>query len=114
MSAFSEYVTSTAFHLRLSKVQIECLCQIHQLGHTWLLLTTFNALAGKGLVRRDMTAKADHPAGATVLLTDAGEAVMPLLKLAGLYHEMPKWPEPVDQPEIEIVVKRKTEPRVEA
>ena len=111
MSIFREYVTSTAFKLSLSKVQIECLCQIDQLGHSWMLITTFNALAGKGLVERRPAPRGDdHPAGVTVGLTEAGRAVLPLLKLAGLYHEIPKWEPPADVPPIEISVKRKPLP----
>jgi len=110
MSLFREYVTSTAFKLSLSKVQIECICQIDQLGRTWLLLTTFNALAGKGLVERRPAGdgESEHPAGAHVSLTEAGRAVIPLLKLAGLYHELPKWEPAVDLPEPVIVIRRKS------
>ncbi len=111
MSEFSEYVTSTAFHLRLSKVQIDCLCQIHQIGQSWMLITTFNALAGKGLVTRvRLDAERDHPAGATVRLTEAGEAIMPLLKLAGLYREFPKFPAPLKQPEVSVRLKGQSNP----
>lgn len=111
MNVFGEYVTSTAFRLSLSKVQIECICQIDQLGHTWMLLTTFNALAGKGLVERLAPESGqDHPAGVTVGLTEAGRLMIPLLKLAGLYREMPKWNPPNDAPDIDVVIRRRTLP----
>jgi hypothetical protein len=111
MSLFREYVTSTAFKLSLSKVQIECICQIDQLGHSWMMLTTFNALAGKGLVERRAAGdgESEHPAGVHVRLTEAGRAVIPLLKLAGLYLELPKWDPPVDLPPIDVVIRRKGE-----
>ncbi len=106
--SFSEYVTSTAFRLSLSKPQIECLCQIDQLGGSWMLTTTFNALSGKGLVERTAAAAAPNEfITSNVKLTQAGEAVIPLLKLAGLYRELPKWEPPAPQPEINITIKRR-------
>lgn len=80
MSEFSDYVTSTAFSLALSKPQIECLCQIEQTGGSWQSLMTSHALQRKGLVRRHFS-----DAGWRIELTDAGRAVLPLLKLAGLW-----------------------------
>jgi hypothetical protein len=79
MSAFKEYATGTAFAISLSKPQIECLCQIHQTGGSWRLLTTSYALQRKGLVIREFDGSWH------MRLTDAGEALMPLLKLAGLW-----------------------------
>lgn len=116
MNIFRDYVTSTAFKLSLSKVQIECLCQIDQLGHSWMLITTFNALAGKGLVeRRAPDVGEDHPAGVTVALTDAGRLVIPLLRLAGLYLDVKRWdaPEQTANP-IDIIVTRKSTPALDA
>jgi hypothetical protein len=105
---FREYVTSTAFKLSLSKVQIECISQIDQIGGSWMMLSTYNALAAKGLVERIAPATgADHPAGCSVRLTDAGRAVITLLKLAGLYQEIPKWEPPAPMPDLHITVKRK-------
>lgn len=79
MSRFADYATSTAFHLTLSKPQIRCMCQIDQTGSCYLLLGTFRALEDKGLVERVK--------GGGLALTEAGKAVMPLLRLAGLYVE---------------------------
>lgn len=104
-SAFREYVTSTAFALTISHRQIEMICQLHKYGHSWLLLNTFGALARKGLVERIDDGKDTF--AATVRLTEAGHAVIPLLKLAGLFIEFPDLPEPVVLPEIEVMVKRK-------
>lgn len=88
MDLFREYVTSGAFKLSLSKVQIDCLCQVEQTGGSWMLVTTFNALAAKGLVERTKVEGADggHLVSG-VRITEAGRAVIPLLKLAGLYRE---------------------------
>jgi hypothetical protein len=79
VSRFADYATSTAFHLALSKPQILCLCQIEQVGGSYMQLGTFRALMDKGLVER--------LDGAGVRLTDAGRAVLPLLRLSGLYVE---------------------------
>lgn len=79
MSAFKEYATGTAFAIALSKPQIECMCQIQQTGGSWRLLTTSYALQRKGLVIREFDGSWH------MRLTDAGEALMPLLKLAGLW-----------------------------
>ena len=108
MSQFKEYVTSTAFRLSLSKPQIECLSQIDQLGTSWMFITTFNALASKGLVEREAKEEfSEH--GGKVRLTEAGKLVIPLLKMAGLYMVMPTWPDPEPQPDIQVVIRnRKT------
>lgn len=103
MNVFKEYVTSTAFKLSLSKVQIECLSQIDQIGKSWMHLSTFHALSGKGLVER---IESEYETNLiTVTLTDAGKSVIPLLKLSGLYVEIPKWDDPVVLPEIVITLK---------
>lgn len=84
MSNFRDYVTSTAFAMTISHRQIQCMCEIHQWGASYRLLSTFQALERKGLVER---IKSDEKCtdGAVIQLTDAGHAVIPLLKLAGLY-----------------------------
>lgn len=109
MSAFKEYVTSTAFKLSLSKVQIECISQIDQLGASWMFISTANALIGKGLIERATQANdvPDNEFGGRMKLTEAGKAVVPLLKMSGLYVVFPKWPEPVQLPEPVITIKRK-------
>ena len=109
MSSFKDYVTSAAFALTISKRQIECLCQLDQLGDSWMFLTTFRALEGKGLAER-VKQDLDQHQGTYVRLTEAGRAVVPLLKLAGLYITYPKWPEPVELPPINVIVKRKPTP----
>jgi hypothetical protein len=80
MNEFADYVTGTAFNLSLSKPQIECLCQIEQTGGSWQLLSTSYALQRKGLIAREFSA-----GNWRMQLTEAGRAVIPLLKLAGLY-----------------------------
>lgn len=104
MSNFLDYVTSTAFALTISHRQIQCLCNIHHFGNYWALLTTFQALERKGLVER-IKQDEQHKEGATIRLTDAGRACIPLLVLAGLYVEPPEWVhEPLPKaPEIECV-----------
>jgi len=88
---FKDYVTSTAFSLTLSRPMIECLCQLDQLGSTWLNIMTYNALENRGLVMRNIKAMTDIPPemkaqlSPVAMLTDAGKALMPLLKIAGLY-----------------------------
>ena len=116
MTAFRDYVTSTAFALTISRRQIEFISQLHQFGDSWLLLSTFDALARKGLVERVRSDHNDQIAtGATVRLTEAGRAVVPLLKLVGLLIEYPPMPEPVELPEINVTVKARrpvaTEPQ---
>lgn len=91
MSNFKDYVTSTAFNLSLSKSMIDALSMLDQYGNTWCNLMTFRALENRGLVERDLTANADLPndlrreISPVVQLTEAGRAVVPLLKLSGLY-----------------------------
>lgn len=87
MSNFRDYVTSSAFVLSISHRQIQCMCEIHQWGASYRLLSTFQALERKGLVER---IKSDEKCtdGAFIQLTEAGHAVIPLLKLADLYVEL--------------------------
>ncbi len=88
MSNFRDYVTSTAFALTISHRQIQCMCEIHQYGASYRLLSTFQALERKGLVER-VKPEEKCTDGAMIQLTEAGHAVIPLLKLAGLYVELP-------------------------
>ena len=87
MSEFSDYVTSTAFSLTLSRPQIEMLCQIEATGGSWQSLMTSHALQRKGLVLRRFDDSGWH-----LQLTDAGRAVLPLLKLAGLWVDLTREP----------------------
>ncbi|SFE88164.1 hypothetical protein [Paracidovorax wautersii] len=111
MTAFREYVTSTAFALTISHRQIECLCQLDQYGDSYMLLTTFRALENKGLAERVATPPSDNPNhdrwGKTVRLTEAGKAVVPLLKLAGLYVQYAERMPAVELPPIDVAVKRR-------
>jgi hypothetical protein len=89
-SKFKDYVTSTAFNLTLSKPMIECLSQMHQWGSSWANLSTCHALENRGLVERvsefsDLPEHLQHQLAPRVKLSDAGEALVPLLKIAGLY-----------------------------
>ncbi|AOI76077.1 hypothetical protein [Burkholderia sp. NRF60-BP8] len=79
---FRDYVTSTAFSLTLSRRQVEALCQLDQMGWCHGYLHTANALIGKGLCER-----AEDDGRLVFRLTEAGRAVIPMLKLAGLYEK---------------------------
>lgn len=106
---FKEYVTSTSFALTLSRRMIDMLCQMDHYGSTWGLPGTARGLADRGLCEwMDAAAHVgEEPYIRRYRLTEAGKAVLPLLKLAGLYIEKPDWPDPVDLPPIEITIKRK-------
>lgn len=109
MSRFSEYVTSGAFSLSLSRRQVEMISHIDQLGYSWGYLSTCSALIEKGMVER-IDAEGDETQlyMRKVVLTEAGRAMVPLLKLAGLYVEIPKTPEPEPQPDIKVSIRCKT------
>lgn len=112
MSMFRDYVTSTAFALTISRRQIECIWQIENFGGAWVSLNTAQALISKGLVERKNGEGDDPSVG--VVLTEAGKAAIPLLKLAGLWADRPAYlDEPaVELPEINVVVKpRNKEPQ---
>lgn len=128
MSRFAEHVTSTAFHLSLSKRMIEQLCYVEQMGRTWLMGTTGYALIARGLVEncdpnpesgdvglyekisnRDLIANPSMYCTPLVKLSKAGELLMPLLREAGLYRELSLPREQgVELPEIKITVKKDT------
>lgn len=103
-TAFKDYVTSTAFALTISRRQIEAISMLHQYGETWLLLTTIDALMRKGLVER---VKEPQEHGQYVRLSEAGRAVVPLLKLAGLLIVYPTFDPGPPLPPIEVIVRRK-------
>ena len=74
---FSEYVTSTAFNLNLSKPQVRYLV-LKDFDRHWLLSTsiaTGNALERKGLINNKM-------------LTKEGKLVIGLIKSTGLYDQV--------------------------
>lgn len=104
MSTFSEYVTGTSFAISLSRRQIDMLCQLDQYDFTYGFLSTCGALIAKGLVERRFDEKEGR-----VVLTEAGKAIIPLLKLSGLYVTYPPIPSAADLPDIEIDVKLKGE-----
>lgn len=81
-AAFKEYATGAAFSISLSKPQIECLCQIEQRGGSWAYLMTSHALQRKGLIVREFDGVKERW---SMALTEAGAALIPLLKLAGLW-----------------------------
>lgn len=103
MSTFKDYVTGTSFALTLSRRQIEMICQLDQFGSSYGFISTFGALVGKGLAER----RTDTPE--KVHLTEAGKAVIPLIRLAGLYVEYPPIPEPVELPPISVRLKERAE-----
>ena len=107
-NAFRDYVTSTAFALTISRRQIEAISMLHKYGECWLLLTTIDALIRKGLVER--VAEKTDCGGGYVRLSEAGRAVIPLLKLAGLLIAYPDFPEPEPGEPIEVIVTRKAVP----
>lgn len=114
-SLFSSYVTSTAFSLSLSRPQVRMLCDLDYWGpRIFAHLNTASALVGKGLVERIPPAEVDLLpeservwAAQQFRLTEAGRAVIPLLKLAGMYLERPELPPVAEtlEPEIRLRVK---------
>ena len=102
MSIFQDYVTSTAFSLTLSKNQIACLCAVEQLRGPWGGTTgSSRSILHKGLISHRSEPDPRHPDNPHAEiqiweLTAAGKALIPLIKLAGLYVEYPKmtFPDP--------------------
>lgn len=88
---FKNYVTSTAFSLSLSRSMIESLCLLDTYGTYFVQRQTFGSLLNRGLIELDADAGSDLPEtmraqiSPCVRLTEAGKAVIPLLKLSGLY-----------------------------
>lgn len=86
--AFREHVTSTAFSLSLSKPQVKMLVFVSLTGDRSgapipNFVTTTDALARRGLLET----RGSHIYG---FLSDAGEAVIELLKVAGIFQETAK------------------------
>lgn len=107
---FKDYVTGGAFHLSLSKRQVEMLGHLYQFGSSWGYLSSCNALIAKGLAERveeEAPAEGASVVGSgKVILSEAGKAVMPLLILAGLYQPW-EMPEAIELPPINIQIKRR-------
>lgn len=106
---FRDYVTGGAFSLSLSKRQAEMLSHIHQMGSSFGYLSTYGALEAKGLVERIEPADGEEVNQWTqkVRLTEAGNALVPLLKIAGVYVELPTYPPPAEIPSVKVTIKRK-------
>src|SRR5262245_28689630 len=110
---FRDYVTGTSFSLSLSRRMIETLCYMDRYGWALSSISTARSLHERGLVEWAHRERAD--AGESInystheymkfRLTDAGKAVIPLLKLAGLYPEFA--PDPVELPPVEVVIRMK-------
>ncbi len=94
---FKNYTTSTAFSLSLSRAMIDSLCILDQYGTFYVTRHTYLSLWNRGLIEQDNAAGSDLPEtlknqiSPCVKLTEAGKAIIPLLKLSGLYikYEMP-------------------------
>ncbi len=90
---FKNYTTSTAFSISLSRAMIETLCLLEQYGSYYVTRHSFSSLYNRGLIELDGVASSDLPdtiktqLSPCVKLTEAGKAIIPLLKLSGLYIE---------------------------
>lgn len=104
---FRDYVTGVSFALTLSHRMVEMLSQMDQYGFTWGYVTTGQALIERGLAERGKCSITGQPVFG---ITDAGRAVIPLLKLAGLYVVYPERPDPVFLPEPEVRLKSESQP----
>lgn len=95
-SKFQNYVTSTAFSLSLSRAMINNLCLLDQQDFGYVSSGTYNSLYNRGLIERCENAHSDLPENLVntlsplAKLTEAGKALIPLLKLSGLYVEYPR------------------------
>lgn len=74
---FSESVTGTAFNLSLTKNMVRALSQFDYSGKSFESFMTVSALRSRGLVQHH----GDH-----WTITEAGEKVVELIKLAGVYE----------------------------
>lgn len=83
MSAFSEYATSIAFNINLSGPMIEALCGLDKQMNIWCGDHTVGALVHRGLIER-IEGNCE-----CIQLTEAGEAIVPLLRLADVYVHNP-------------------------
>lgn len=107
---FKAYVTGTSFALTLSKNMIDMLCQMDRFGYTYAGVGTARSLHDRGLAEWAPTSEniSDLPPAdfRRFRLTEAGRAVIPLLKLSGLYIEYPIY-EAVDLPPTQVTIRRK-------
>ncbi len=95
-SDFQQYATRTAFNITLTKVQIRCLCSLHQ-GfvctedvRNWF--ATEGSLKNKGLIEQVPIETESFPYKTKVVtlerrLTRAGRIMILMLKESGLYVE---------------------------
>lgn len=102
---FSEYVQSTAFSLTLSRRMIDALYFCKRYGFI-MSRSTLQSLQGRGLIESVVEDRHDGPR-TVIKLTEAGEAILPLLKLAGLNVDYGE--PPVIQPPPEVKVKLKVD-----
>ncbi len=107
-SQFRDYVTGTSFALTLSRRMIDLLCQMDHYGYAFGTPATARSLHDRGLDewmdREKVEAGHPYPQLLKFRLTEAGKAVIPLLRLAGLYTQFPVDPEPAELPDIDVKV----------
>ena len=93
MGNFADYATSAAFHINLSKPMIVALAShrypqyrnlLYENGHAW---TTVHALMRRGLVEYERSGRIGSVLGTRRKLTEAGQYVLQLCRLAGLLDE---------------------------
>lgn len=100
---FSEHVQSTAFSLTLSRRMIDALyfCKSFKCV---LSESTRRSLEGRGLIHEveEETWKGPRM---VLKLTDAGEAVLPLLKLAGLERDYGPPAKEYEPPKVKVTIK---------
>lgn len=118
MSQFAEYVTSTAFNLSLSKRMIEALCWMNHYGNICASTATVRSLEARGLIERKVPnprrpdGPNDDPDAPWIFsgyaMSEAGKAVIPLLKLCGLFTSYPPTvpPEVFEGPKIKLKIDR--------
>jgi len=94
MSAFSDYVTSTAFHLHLSKNQCTILClvaegNLNRLYAKGWAVPALRNLRDKGLVSHHYIPPQEAPEGHIYhTITREGALVYELLKMAGIANKL--------------------------
>ena len=91
MSRFTEYATSTALSVSVSKSQVDMLCAFAQgfsITDASHFITTFAALERKGFAHKKIVGNRDkeYPTY-TYALTKAGEIMVELIKEAELFIE---------------------------
>lgn len=81
MNKFAEYVTGTAFDLKLSKNMVRALSRFDYAGTCVENFMTVSSLRCRGLI--------EHR-GNQWVLTEAGKLVVQLMKMAGVYESQDK------------------------